>query len=262
MRLHTPIETYQLLNGRTVIVKRDDLAGTYPAPPLGKLRGIANQIVANQTQTIGVVDRSPNSRNSWAHAYVAEGLGIRCVAYGNSVGKYQEETLKLGATYVVVDEFEPDRLYQEAREKFLGKFPDCWMSEDDCHSKYLLDDTEREAKWTLEQITSNSLTLLIPTGSGGLAIGILRGVVASGREEMIREVILHSGGSRRAKEYLLGVLRKHTKGYRDRIRVEVASPVGCCLCPFPASPIYEDKAWRWLERERLEGDVLFWNAGG
>ena len=36
---NTPIENYNI-KGRAVYVKRDDLYGRYPAPPLGKLRGL------------------------------------------------------------------------------------------------------------------------------------------------------------------------------------------------------------------------------
>jgi hypothetical protein len=54
----TPIEEY-LLRGRRVFVKRDDLYGRAPAPPLGKLRGlrqVVESLTANGNRVFGCWD--------------------------------------------------------------------------------------------------------------------------------------------------------------------------------------------------------------
>ena len=55
---HTPIEEYSL-GGRTIFVKRDDLYGRSPAPPLAKLRGLrrlVERLTAEEVRVFGCWD--------------------------------------------------------------------------------------------------------------------------------------------------------------------------------------------------------------
>ena len=57
-REHTPIETYRL-NGHLVHVKRDDLFGVQPAPPLAKMRGalvLLQKLKSQGIPHVGVFD--------------------------------------------------------------------------------------------------------------------------------------------------------------------------------------------------------------
>lgn len=256
----TPVFPYRC-GPTTVLVKRDDLAGDYPAPPLGKLRALAAQLSAvyRSGMTVGVVDRSPGSRNSWAVAYLANRLGVCCVAYGTAIGPYQGEAVSLGAEYRLVPIGSPEAVYAHAEAEFAAE-PDGWMSADDCQPPELIRDMRAEATWT----PLDGRTVVIPTGSGGTAAGILLGVAASGARP--RRVVLHLSGSRRTSEYVLGVLR--TAGVSQQVLdvTETTTETGRpAVPPFPANPKYEVPAWTWLVEEmarRPEDGVLFWNAGG
>lgn len=279
LRFNTPLETHVLHNGREVLVKRDDLAGSYPGPPLGKLRGIAKQIMVSGASVIGVVDRTPHSRNSWAHAYVCNALGKTCIAYGRSIGAYQHRALELGATYIPVEGETPDDVYREAVKRFYSADWEeahkinraHWIAPDDCHASELVADARREARLTFLDLCCGRHqvidTLVIPTGSGGLAAGVILGMndVEKAYAGKVR-IILHAAGSRRSPEYLLGALKRLgvPEGYLGSLEV-IKSPSMAPMThmpTFPANPYYELRAWEWLEREAPSGLTLFWNAGG
>lgn len=63
-RQRTPIERY-LVNGRPIFVKRDDLFGRPPAPPLGKLRGMRAVLRDMHRNGIGSSDAGTREFRGW-----------------------------------------------------------------------------------------------------------------------------------------------------------------------------------------------------
>lgn len=258
----TPIEEVQV--GELLVrVKRDDLAngGDPLAPSLGKLRGLLAAIrAAGGATTIGAVDRRPTSRNTWATAYLCKQLGLRCHAFFSEVGPHQRRTIDLGARYTVLPGLELEALYAAASAAFYALYPsEGFLPIDDCQATALVEDARAEVHRS-DRSKLKTDAIIIPTGSGGLALGVMRGLADL---DLRPHVILHIGGSRRSEDYIQGVvdgagLRKEFPG----VTVTKASGTACVEPPFPCNPTYERPAWDWMVAMKLSGTMLFWNAGG
>lgn len=263
----TPVETFKI--GKLEIrVKRDDLAhgNDASAPPLGKLRGLLNAIRGSGgARIVGGVDRRPSSRNSWATAYLARGLGLQAHVYFSEIGPHQQRALDLGARYTVLPGLELEELYAAARLKFEEAYwpGEAFMPIDDCQAEELVKDAEHEVLRSDRDKLRDVDAVIIPTGSGGLAMGIMRGFLRLGRRPAI---ILHAAGSRRSEDYLQGIvdgagLRKEFPSVR--VIGEKGTGVTQVAPPFPCNPTYELPAWNWMLKEFVGREtILFWNAGG
>lgn len=266
----TPVEPYQV--GRaSVRVKRDDLASAAPAPCLGKMRGMRAIIETSGARTIGAVDRSPSSRNSWGNAWLCKEMGLRCVAFYGELGPNQQRAVDLGADGVLLPGLAREELYQEAQFRFyhardfVHGGTSYFMPPDDCHARELVQDAEDEVLRTGRGAMACT-DIVIPVGSGGMAVGILRGLV---RLQLSPNIHLHLGGSRRSKDYVEGVLAgAGVRRHFDVLRiVDGCAPSGNAPSqqppPFPCNVTYEMPAWDWMVRALTDQPrmILFWNAG-
>lgn len=271
LRYGTPVERHTI-GKATVIVKRDDLVvpeGS-EAPKLGKLRGMLAMLQSTEAEVIGVVDRSSASRGAWGTAWLCRELGRECRAYFTQLGPNQERAIELGARPTLLPERTAEQLYREAEESFKSeallalfsrsakKF---YMAPDDCHSSYLIDDAEQEVIRTgFRSLDCDNL--VIPVGSGGLAIGVLSGFAHLG---IAPRVHLHMGGSRRTPEYIAGLIAgaglMSSFPHIELVCNEFAKMTAQTPPPFPSNVTYEQKAWRYLTNNITEGRVVFWNAG-
>lgn len=70
----TPIECYNV-EGKQIYVKREDLFGTYPAPPLAKLRGA--RIVLQRLKAEGITKIAVKELLNWLKTttFILENLG-------------------------------------------------------------------------------------------------------------------------------------------------------------------------------------------
>lgn len=260
----TPVDELRL-GTLAVRVKRDDLAGNDPlAPPLGKLRGLLTAIRASGGATrVGAVDRKPTSRNSWATAYLCKELGIACHAFFSELGPYQTKALELGADYTILPGLELEALYDAARRKFYGQYPYYrdFLPVDDCQATALVEDARQEVHRTDRRLLLELNTVVIPTGSGGLALGVMRGLIDL---DLRPRIVLHFAGSRRRTEYLQGIV--DGAGLRREFpEVRLINRTGdpnTAAPSFPCNPTYELPAWRWMVDTLKDETVLFWNAGG
>ncbi len=99
----TPIEKYNL-DGVDIWVKRDDLFGIYPAPPLSKLRGariVLRRLKEQGIQRIGVFD-TRISKAGQGTAYLYKELGLECWAgfpqiIGTDISESHKIARELGA---------------------------------------------------------------------------------------------------------------------------------------------------------------------
>lgn len=257
----TPIEEVRQ-GGRLIRVKRDDLAPGDPlAPPLGKLRGLLDAIRgAGGVEVVGAVDRKPTSRNTWATAYLCKELGLRCHAYFNTLGGYQSRAIELGADYRIAPFLETEELYRYAQSHFHSQYGERgFLPIDDCQAAALVEDARAEVHRSKRSMLDVN-TVIIPTGSGGLAMGVMKGLADLGLRP---HIVLHAAGSRRSEDYLSGIV--DGAGLRHKFAsVSVVKQAGgpCISKPlFPCNPTYELPAWRWMMEQEFGGVVLFWNAG-
>lgn len=267
----TPVH-YTRIAGHDLRIKRDDLVcDVANAPRIGKLRAFDRIIRSRPEGVIGVVDRSVHSRASWIAAFVAnaEGLGRKVRAYLPAHGPFQQRAIELGAIIRMSERQRgPDEMYRWAEDDFEEWEPSGYLIPDNCHLPPLVDDYAEEVHRTgYRDMDVNDI--VIPVGSGGLALGIIQGVIDLGLHPRFH---LHMGGSRRTAEYLDAIIR--VSGLDgENINIigpspsEVAPVSEKYVPPFPANDVYEQRAWRWMIRQlRLNNDffpgsILFWNAG-
>ena len=262
LRSGTPIE---LIEG--IWVKRDDLVSEPPFPRLGKLRGIARQIFQHAyADAIGAVDRSAGSRNTWAHAAVARELGIPCVGYVKEIGENQEQARRCGATLTRYDQSfsSVEDFYAAAQRDFYAAYPRGYIAEDDCFAPEIIASAYEEVLCTGAKEFSRFASVLVPTSSGGLAIGIMR---ALERMQQFPTIFIHRGGSRRSEEFLKAVFDRELETRTFSIVIlrdeRGSAPADTVTTTFPSNVTYERRAWRWLLQQSAEfrESCLFWNAG-
>lgn len=255
----TPIENYCIGNTE-VSVKRDDLYGSRPAPPLAKLRG-ASVLLANlQAQgikTIGVIDTRV-SKAGQGIAYICSELGLKCIVgfpliKGNSPEEPKLIAQSLGAI-----------LYPLT----AGRFGICYARFkkyiEEQQGGYMLpvgltcSETVKALALESSRLGSQYRTIVVCTGTGTIATGLALGVpsatiygVSCGmsikRQQHRINQLSHPN--------LLGnlILVPPAYGYYDKVN----------SCPFPAHPYYDTKSWDWLTKNvhKLEKPILFWNIG-
>jgi hypothetical protein len=155
---------------------------------------------------------------------------------------------------------ELEALYEAARQVFARTYDPAtsYLPIDDCQATALVEDARQEVRRS-DRAKLESDAVIIPTGSGGLAIGVLRGLVEVGLRP---HVVLHIGGSRRSEDYLNGVV-DGANLRREFPSVRVVKALGrfAVTPPFPCNVTYERPAWDWMLEEFKSGSVLFWNAG-
>lgn len=254
----TPIESYRI-DSIEVSVKRDDLYGSYPAPPLAKLRG-ASVLLTNLKEqgikVIGVIDTKV-SKAGQGIAYICSELGLKCIVGFPLVKGHTPEEPKmiaqsLGAT-----------LYPLT----AGRFGICYAR----FKKYIEEqggymlpvgltcaETVKALALESSRIGSQYRTIVVCTGTGTIATGLALGAptttiygvscgMSIARQRHRINLLSHPN--------LLGnlILVPPTYDYYDKIN----------SCPFPAHPYYDTKAWDWLTKNvyKLEKPILFWNIG-
>ena len=270
-REHTPIKKYNL-KGRDIYVKRDDLFGIHPAPPLAKLRGtklILEKLQSKGINTVGISD----SRVSKA----GQGLAVLCsyrdppmtaiVAYPkykNQVELYPQQKIaqKCGAELYPIRANMTSVMYYQARN-YVEKQCDGYMM-----PKYLIcnetvQNVAKEAQGVPEDLLGGSL--VICAGSGTITAGVICGL-----KKLPEQIFVISVGAHRNKrQTILRLLYKYGRYFALPPQLKVIiypidyyeEEIGDC--PFPVHPNYDAKAWKWLKDnlEILKDPILFWNIG-
>jgi len=254
----TPIETY-CIGSVEVSVKRDDLYGSYPAPPLAKLRG-ASILLANLREqgitTIGVIDTKV-SKAGQGIAYICSELELKCIVGFPLIKGHTPEEPKLiaqtlGATLCPLT---------------AGRFGICYAR----FKKYIEEqggymlpvgltcpETVKALALESSRLGSYYRTIVVCTGTGTIATGLALGSLSTTVYGVSCGMSI-TNQRRRINQLsypnLLGnlILVPPSYGYYDKVN----------NCPFPAHPYYDTKAWDWLCKniDKLEKPVLFWDIG-
>lgn len=258
---NTPTEVYSV-NGTAVYVKRDDLFGQYPAPPLAKLRGasiLLSRLKREGVKRVGVYDTTV-SKAGQGIAFLASELEMECwlgfpllARTKPAESKLIAEKLgarlfplKAGRTAVCYHQFK--HIVEENKGLMLPLGLVC---------KDTVLEVAREAAKVSEQYKPN--TIVLCTGTGTIATGVALGADA--------QVYGVSCGMSTLKQWK----RMRELAFPEAMpnvilippRYDYYTALDTSKCPFPTSPWYDMKAWEWLVENlnKLEQPVIFWNIG-
>jgi len=260
----TPIEIHRL-DGDAIHVKRDDLYGRPPAPPLAKLRGLRlllKRLYGCGVRLVGCWDTRVSKLGQGLAACCREFPGLRCiVSYPTKKGTQCPQSLQvasgLGAEIYPVPgsririSFARARSYIEGRGGVMLPFG--------LECEEAVDGVRRAAAKVPRKFLLGG-TLVLCCGSGVTLAGLLGGLPV-----LPRRIIGVSSG--RATSNILACLRRYAgdvPACLDLQEAETAYSIAASFpCPFPAHPHYDLKAWQFLceNREHLSKPILFWNIG-
>lgn len=272
----TPVESHPDLG---LLVKREDLACRPPGPQFSKTRGVFAHIerIARENpkvHTFGALD-TYHSQAGHAVARACQILGLRCVTffpvYKHEPGHRppQDRAAALGAELVGLTAGMSAVLYNTAKKQLRDTYGDRGYM---MPNALKLDESVAE---TAAEVGPDCLgvdTVIVPVSSATIAAGVIRGFLQAGRKPRF---ILHMGYTR-SHEGLLEYVRTKVGGKHDNVQVQLVdegyeykqqaregdTP------PFPCSPYYDLKAFRWWQRSgrakfgnKTKGKVLLWNIG-
>lgn len=263
-REHTPTEVHRV-NGSTIFVKRDDLYGIHPAPPLAKLRGLRlllEKEYARGTRLVGCWDTRVSKLGQGLAACCTQFPGMSCiVSYPTKKGETEPEAVKiaaeLGAEIAPVPGsrisicFAKARAYVQQRGGVMLPFGlECIEA---------VEGVQREAARTeIEQLKNG--TLVTCCGSGVTLAGLL-----SGLPILPKRIVGVSSG--RSLSNITGCLKRYVKSLPSCLELHEAqlpySQTPSISSPFPAHPNYDLKAWKFLvdNLDTHKEPILFWNIG-
>lgn len=262
-RDHTPI-TEVLVNGVPVFVKRDDLFGRLPAPPLGKLRGmrvVLRKLNERGVRVVGCWDTRISRLGEGLAAACKEFPGMRAiVSYPTRVGfpvpRAVSNAADLGAEILPLRGNHVSICFAQARKRVEAVGGVMLPFGLECPEAVAA--VAQEASLVPLRLCRG--TIILCCGSGVTLAGILLGM--RGSPHLIVGV---SSGRSLAK--IRRCVNKYSPGASRRVRfVEALMPyedVSTVPCPFPAHPNYDLKAWQYLRKgiRRFKRPILFWNIG-
>ena len=260
----TPIEDY-LIGSKKIYVKRDDLFGVYPSPPLGKLRGlqkVITKVISEGYKIIGCWDTRVSKLGQGVAAICHRQDGVESIiSYPKKKGEPIPNAIdiaeSLGATIYPIRGNHVGICYAQVRKFVEGKGG--YMLPFGLECAESVDSITSEFK-TIPSALYNNGTIVLSVGSGVTLAGILNGLT-----DFQGKVIGISSG--RSELKILSCLRKYCHSVPPFL--ELIPPImpyyesSKVNCPFPCHPNYDLKAWEYLIRNMnsLSGPYLFWNVG-
>ncbi len=259
----TPIEEY-LLKNRRVYVKREDLFGCPPAPPLGKLRGlrvVLEDLFHDGVQLVGCWDTRVSRLGEGLAAACREFHSMRAiVSYPTRKGTDTPAPVAaaklLGADVLPLRGNHVSICYAQAKRHVENNGGRMLPFGLECESAVA--GVAREAARTPAELACG--TVVLCCGSGVTLAGLLIGLPVTPR----RLIGLSSG---RSLTKILATVRRYVAVVSPPVQLLPAvMPYGATptlRCPFPTHPNYDLKAWQFLvdNIDHLEEPVLFWNIG-
>lgn len=263
-RQHTPIESY-FVSGRCIRVKRDDLYGVYPAPPLAKLRGMRHllrRLYDEGIRLTGCWDTRVSKLGLGLAACSAELPGMRCiVSYPTKKGEPEPVAINharaLGAEVYATPGNRISISFATAR-KFVTERGGV-MLPFGLECVEAVGGVAREAN-TVPQDFVKDGTVVLSCGSGVTLAGLL-----SGLPILPQKIIGLSSG--RSVKTIMSCVKRYVRETPDCLELHEAllhySKVPAFSCPFPTHPNYDLKAWKFLEDNlaNFRDPILFWNIG-
>lgn len=263
-RARTPVEQHRIRK-RRVFVKRDDLYGRPPAPPLAKLRGL-RLVLADAyergVRLVGCWDTRISMLGLGLAASCREFRSMRCiVSYpmgkGDEVPPLARLAGDLGAELFPVPAARINICFATARRHILQRGGMMLPFGLECQEA--VDAVASEAARADPACYAGG-TIVLVCGSGVTLAGLLRGLTAQPH----RIVGVSSG---RSCENILRCVRRYVPQLPTYIELHDAEiPYRIPLvypCPFPSNAHYDLKGWKYLVEnlQKFREPILFWNIG-
>lgn len=260
----TPIECVRLGRNR-VFVKRDDLYGSPPFPPLGKLRGlkvVLEDLYRRGVRVIGAWDTRVSR--------LGEGLAAACqtfpgmtavVSYPTRIGCPIPDAIiraeRMGAQIIALRGNHVAICYAQAKHRVeeLGGV----MLPFGLECAESVDAISREASTVPLEFRCGTVALCC--GSGVTLAGIINGM----RQTPPLKLIGISSG--RSIHKIEACVRRYSGDLPKYLQLRPAimpyDQIPSVACPFPTHPNYDLKAWMYLRQNvrRFPRPILFWNIG-
>jgi 1-aminocyclopropane-1-carboxylate deaminase/D-cysteine desulfhydrase-like pyridoxal-dependent ACC family enzyme len=261
----TPVEEHQI-GRRLVFVKRDDLYGVPPAPPLGKLRGLRRLIQREYDRGVRLVGCWDTHFSKLGQGVAAECNsldGMRAiVAFSSRTDRPipQQFTVAeaLGAELLYIKPNHVDICFAQTRKIVTGRGG--VMLPFGLESSEAVEAIADEAARVPVRYSQHG-TVVLCCGSGVTVSGLIRGLRGLPR----RFVGISSG---RSIEKIRRCVSRFVAAVPPNLELIPAEmPYGSAphtTCPFPTHPNYDLKSWWYLERNVARftpGPILFWNIG-
>lgn len=272
----TPIEIYD-----GILVKREDLCFSTPAPPFSKCRGVVKYLTKLKLKGVKIVGYTETaiSMAGWAVAWACKDLGLTAVIFDPQYENTPETLLyhrskwkEFGAiVYPIPAGRAKVGWYQSKKllERYYGR--GAKLLPLGLPFKETIEETEKELLATLEQLRDEQIrSIVICIGSGTIAAGVYKGLCETKSTIFLYGIMCREGGAKnkqRTIERKAGVVNegffKPTSNliiidegyeYTEKAKAEA---------PFPCNPFYDLKAWKYLidNRYKIEEKILFWNIG-
>jgi hypothetical protein len=263
-RDHTPIESYEV-RGRRIHVKREDLYGIPPAPPLAKLRGLRpllHRLYESGERWVGCWDTGVSRLGQGLATAACEFVGLHAVVcFPSQPGAPPPPAVAAAqALGAELCSFRPNRIaicLVQARRLLAARGGLLLPFGLECDEAVAA--VEHEASRLPNELVCGS-TIVVCCGSGVTLAGLLRGLPGSPAH-----VLGYSAG--RSVAQIERCLRRFIEPLPDRLELHPAQfPYRHALafdCPFPSHPNYDLKAWKHLvdNLDRYPDPILFWNVG-
>jgi len=260
----TPVEVYTL-SGRRVYVKRDDLFGKHPAPPLGKLRGldiVLHELHERGVRLVGCWETRVSKLGQGLAALAAKYPDMRTiVSYPTRKGTPLPDSIRraqeLGAELLPLRGNHVSICYSQAKNRVTALGGEMLPFGMECIQA--VNAVAAEARSIPIDVIDGG-TIVICCGSGVTLSGLLLGLQAKPRC-----VIGISSG--RSVRNILKCVSTYVPNLPEYLEIHPATmPYQLALdypCPFPSHPNYDLKAWKHLSEniDSFSDPVLFWNIG-
>jgi len=261
----TPIEQYWVA-GTPVHVKRDDLYGSPPAPPLGKLRGLRlllGRLYEDGARLVGCWDTRVSKLGQGLAACCTEFPGLRCiVSYparnGESAPEPVQAAERLGAMIHPVPATRLTICFARARA-FVTEAGGL-MLPFGLECSEAVEAVRREASRVPPDVVVGG-TIILSCGSGVTLAGVIKGL-----QTLPARIVGLSAG--RSLASIRSCVQRYVKQVPSCLELRPPtlpyskSPTNVSA-PFPCHPSYDLKAWALLTQsiEKFAKPILFWNIG-
>lgn len=267
---YTPTENYD-----DYFVKREDLACEWPGPPFAKVRGLyrgLQEIKSRGIREVGYYETSV-SMATWGISFFCQILGIKPVIfyyrYIDGLKHNQEKQHQIWKRFdaeVHINKQQNMQKIHEAvsKKKFNKMYPDGEFLPAGLKFDYTVEEVAKQ----VHNVPAEALggTVVICTGSGMMAAGVLTGLSELDISQDVVGVIVHPKSKSNLKKFILS---KSEMDPFHRIKFNIVdhgyeyTEQENCDVPFPCCPYYDRKAYKWMidNIDKLKKPILFWNIG-
>lgn len=260
----TPIEQYAVFK-RIIFVKRDDLFGIHPAPPLGKLRGLEVLLTnyhAEGVTLVGCWDTRVSKLGQGLASLVRNFPGMRAIVsyparHGFALPEAVHIAAGLGAEILPVRGNHVSICYSQVSKQVTARGGKMLPFGLECREavRAIADEAA-----TLPESFVASATFVLSCGSGVTLAGLILGL-----RTMPRRIVGISSGRSLGK--IRACVRRYVGTFPRFVELRPAAfPYDVALeypCPFPSHANYDRKAWKFAvdNLRTLHDPVVFWNIG-